>query len=31
MLQAAPEGLTTVEVAAGLGANCRDVGARLTS
>jgi hypothetical protein len=29
MLQAAPEGLTTVEVAAGLGANSRDVGARL--
>jgi hypothetical protein len=30
MLQAAPEGLTTSELAAGLGASSRDVGARLS-
>jgi hypothetical protein len=30
LMQAAPEGLTTVELAAGLGASCRDVGGRLS-
>jgi hypothetical protein len=30
LMQAAPEGLTTDELATGLGASCRDLGGRLS-
>jgi hypothetical protein len=30
LMRAAPEGLTTVELATGLGASCRDLGGRLS-